>query len=142
MLATKMGRPATSILTQDPDIAKFSSGILFQNKTFDFVFCSATGATTRHADAGAEHHKPHKRLQLATSQLVFALQRLRNQGSLVLVMHKPESFNTAKVIRTFTKCSTVRLFKLKTKHINKSSFYIVAIEVATQSKEMQSAVIK
>jgi 23S rRNA U2552 (ribose-2'-O)-methylase RlmE/FtsJ len=142
MLANEMGRPATSIPTQHPDNAKFSSKRPFQNETFDLVFCGATGATTRHADAGAEHHESHKRLRLATSQLVFALQRLRNQGSLVLVMHKPESFDTAEVIHTFTKCSSVRLFKSKTKHAISSSFYMVAMKVDTQSEEMQAAVVK
>jgi hypothetical protein len=140
MLANEMGRPATSIPTQHPDIKKFSSKRPFQNETFDLVFCGATGARLAHA--GAEHHESHKRLRLVTSQLVFALQRLRNQGSLVLVMHKPESFNTAEVIHTFTKCSTVRLFKSKTKHAITSSFYIVAMKVDTQSEEMQSAMVK
>lgn len=142
MLANEMGRPATSIPTQHPDIAKFSSKRPFQNETFDLVFCGATGATTRRAHADAEHHESHKRLRLATSQLVLALQRLRNQGSLVLVMHKPESFDTAEIIRTFTKCSSVRLFKSKTKHAITSSFYMVAMGVDTQSEEMQSAVVK
>ncbi|KAL1595004.1 hypothetical protein SLS59_008555 [Nothophoma quercina] len=141
MLANEMGRPATSIPTQHPDIAKFSSKRPFQNETFDLVFCGATGATTRRAHAD-EDYDSHKRLRLVTSQLVFALQRLRNRGSLVLVMHKPESFDTAEVIRTFTKCSRVRLFKSKKKHAIKSSFYMVAIEVDTQSGEMQSAVVK
>jgi 23S rRNA U2552 (ribose-2'-O)-methylase RlmE/FtsJ len=143
MLANEMGRPPTSIPTQHPDFAKFSSKRPFQYETFDLVFCGATGATTRRAHAGDEHHESHKkRLRLATSQLVFALQRLRNQGSLVLVMHKSESFDTAEVIRTFTKCSTVRLFKSKTKHAITSSFYMVAMEVDTRSEEMQSAVVK
>jgi hypothetical protein len=142
MLANEMGRPATSIPTQRPDIAKFSSKRPFQNETFNLVFCAATSATTQRAHVSPKHHKSRKRLRLATSQLVFALQRLRNQGSLVLVMHKPESFNTAEVIRTFTKCSSVRLFKSKTKHAITSSFFIVAMEVDTQSEEMQSAVVK
>jgi 23S rRNA U2552 (ribose-2'-O)-methylase RlmE/FtsJ len=142
MLANEMGRPATSIPTQHPDIARFSSERPFQNETFDLVFCGATGATTRRGHAGAEPHESYKRLRLGTSQLVFALQRLRNQGSLVLVMHKPESFDTTEVIRTFTKCSIVRLFKSKTKHAITSSFYMVAMEVDTQSEEMQSAVVR
>lgn len=144
MLVNEMGlgRPATFIPTRHPNTATFSSKRLFGDEIFDLVFCGATGATTRRACAGAEHHEPHKRLRLATSQLVFALQRLRNQGSLVLVMHKPESFDTAEIIRTFTKCSSVRLFKSKTKHAITSSFYMVAREVDTRSEEMQSAVVK
>jgi 23S rRNA U2552 (ribose-2'-O)-methylase RlmE/FtsJ len=142
MLANEMGRPAASIPAQHPDIAKFCLKRPFQNETFDLVFCGATRATTQRAHAGTEHHESHKRLRLATSQLVFALQRLRNQGSLVLVMHKPESFDTAEVIRTFTKCSSVRLFKSETKHAIKSSFYMVEMEVDTQSEEMQSAIVK
>jgi 23S rRNA U2552 (ribose-2'-O)-methylase RlmE/FtsJ len=142
MLANEMGCPATSLPTHHPDIAKFSSDRPFRNETFDLVFCGATGATTQRAHAGAEHHESHKRLRLATSQLVFALQRLRNQGSLVLVMHKPESFDTAEIIRTFTKCSSVRLFKSKTKHAITSSFYMVAMDVDTQSEAMQSAILE
>jgi hypothetical protein len=57
-------------------------------------------------------------------------------------MHKPESFATAEVIRTFTECSSVRLFKSKTKHAITSSFYMVAMGVNTQSEEMQSAVVR
>lgn len=142
MLANEMGRPTTSIPTQHPDIAKFCSKRPFQNETFDLVFCGATGATTRRAHAGDENHESRKRLRLATSQLVFALQRLRNQGSLVLIMHKPESFDTAEIIRTFTKCSSVRLFKSKLKHAITSSFFMVAMHVDTQNEEMQSAVVR
>ena len=144
MLVNEMGlgRPATSIPTRHPNTATFSSKRLFGDEIFDLVFCGATGATTRRACAGAEHHEPHKRLRLATSQLVFALQRLRNQGSLVLVMHKPESIYNAEVIRMLVKCSSVRLFKSKTKHAIKSSFYVVATEVKTQTEEMKLAVAK
>jgi 23S rRNA U2552 (ribose-2'-O)-methylase RlmE/FtsJ len=141
-LADEMGRPATSKPTQHPDIAKSSSKRLFEHETFDLVFCGATGARTEHVPADAEHHESHNRLRLATSQLVFALQRLRDQGSLVLVMHKPESFDTADIIRTFTQCSTVRLFKSKKMHAIKSSFYMVATKVNMQSEEVQSAIIK
>lgn len=74
--------------------------------------------------------------------MVFVIQRLRNQGSLVLVMHKLESFDAADVIRTFSKCSNVRLFKSKRKHTITSSFYMVATEVNTQSEEIELAVVK
>ena len=40
------------------------------------------------------------------------------------------------------KCSSVRLFKSKTKHAIKSSFYVVATEVKTQTEEMKLAVAK
>lgn len=127
--ASKRDRTASNIHI---DLTPRHRKVLFKNtvpnETFDLVFCDATGATTRRAHTGAEHRESHKRLRLATSQLVFALQRLRNQGSLALVMHKPESFDTAEVIRTFTKCSSVRLFKSKTKHAITSSFCMVAME--------------
>lgn len=40
------------------------------------------------------------------------------------------------------KCSSVRLFESKTKHAIKSSFYVVATEVKTQTEEMKLAVAK
>ena len=57
-------------------------------------------------------------------------------------MHKPESIYNAEVIRMLVKCSSVRLFKSKTKHAIKSSFYVVATEVKTQTEEMKLAVAK
>jgi 23S rRNA U2552 (ribose-2'-O)-methylase RlmE/FtsJ len=139
MLADEMGRPTTSIPTDHTDFAKFSSRRPFKKETFDLVFC---GATVRYVQARAEYRESHERTRLVTSQLVVALQRLRQRGSLVLVMHKVEAINTAEIIRTFTKCSKVRLFKPEKKFAIKSSFYMVAMEVDTENKDLQSAILK
>jgi 23S rRNA U2552 (ribose-2'-O)-methylase RlmE/FtsJ len=138
MLADEMGRPTTSIPTVHPDIANISSNRPFQGENFDLVFC---GATVQLAHARADYRESQERLRLATSQLVVALQHLRDHGSLVLVLHKPEAFYTAEIIRTFTRFSNVPLFKPRKKHAVRSSFYMVATSVDMQSKETQSAIL-
>ncbi|KAF1828722.1 hypothetical protein BDW02DRAFT_593085 [Decorospora gaudefroyi] len=125
MLADEMGRPTTSIPTTHPDFATFSSNRPFQGENFDLVFC---GATVQRAHARADYRKSQERLRLATRRLVVALQRLLDQGSLVLVLYKPEAFCTADIIRT-------------KKHAVRSSFYMVATSVDMQSKETQSAIL-
>ena len=137
MLADEMGHPTTSIPATHPDIANFSSNRPFQGETFDLVFC---GATAQRAHARADYRDSRERLRLVTSQLVVALQRLRAHGSLVVVMHKPEAFDTAKIISVFTKFSNVCLFKPRKKHAVRSSFYMVATGVDLRSEEAQSAI--
>jgi 23S rRNA U2552 (ribose-2'-O)-methylase RlmE/FtsJ len=139
MLAEEMGRSIKSIPTKHTDVARFSSKRPYQGEIFDLVFC---GATAQRAHARADYRESSERLQLVTSQLILALQRLRDHGSLVLVLHKPEAFNTADVIRTFTRFSSVSLFKPGKKHAIRSSFYMVATKVETQSKEMQASIVK
>lgn len=138
MLADEMGRPMTSIPTLHPDAVNFSSDRPFQSDVFDLVFC---GAAAQRAHARADYRNSQERLRLVTSQLVVALQRLRHHGSLVLLMHKPEAFDTAKIISVFTKISNVCLFKPRKKHAVRSSFYMVATEVDLQSEETRSAIL-
>ncbi|KAF1347199.1 hypothetical protein EJ07DRAFT_160453 [Lizonia empirigonia] len=138
MLADEIGRPTTSIPTTHPDVANFSSKRPFDGDIFDLIFC---GATAQCAHTRADYRDSQERLRLVTSQLVVALQRLRHHGSLVLLMHKPEAFDTAEIISVFTKISNVCLFKPRKKHAIRSSFYMVVTGVDTQSEKTQLAIL-
>jgi hypothetical protein len=71
-----------------------------------------------------------------------ALQRLRNNGSLVLVMHKLETLNVISIVQAFIKFPNVRLFKPKKTHVVRSPFYIVVTEVNMQSEQAQLAILE
>jgi 23S rRNA U2552 (ribose-2'-O)-methylase RlmE/FtsJ len=137
MLTDEMGQPATSIPGTHPDFPNFSSVRPFRDERFDLVFC---GAAVQRAHPRAEYRESRERLRLVTSQLVVALQRLRDNGSLVLLMHKAEAWDNIKIISTFSKFSDVCLFKPKRKHAVRSSFYMVATNVHPYSEDALSAI--
>lgn len=72
-------------------------------------------------------HRESRRLQLA--QLVVAIEHLKDTSTLIAVLHKPESFDTAKILRLFSCFSNITLFKPVKAHAKRSSFYIVAKKV-------------
>jgi 23S rRNA U2552 (ribose-2'-O)-methylase RlmE/FtsJ len=139
MLTDDMGRPATSVPATHPDFVNLSSDRPFQNETFDLIFC---GAAVQRTQPRAEYRESRERLRLVTSQLIVALQRLRDNGALILLMHKAEAWETIQIISMFTKFSNVRLFKPRKKHAVRSSFYMITTNVRPRSEEAQSAVLE
>ncbi|CAO2648220.1 Nn.00g074870.m01.CDS01 [Neocucurbitaria sp. VM-36] len=139
MLTDEMGRPATTIPDTHPDVERFSSNRPFQDEEFNLIFC---GAAVQRAHPRAEYRESRERLRLVTSQLVVALQRLRDDGSLVLLMHKAEAWDTIKIISMFSKLSKACLFKPRRKHAVRSSFYMITTNVHPRSEEAQSAIFE
>ncbi|PSN59006.1 hypothetical protein BS50DRAFT_538019, partial [Corynespora cassiicola Philippines] len=139
MLADEMGVPATSIPAAHPDSAHFSSERPFLDEKFDLIFC---GAAVQRAHPRAEYRESRERLRLTISQLVVALQRIRENRSLVVLLHKPEAWNTMELINMFMCFSKVRLFKPRRRHAIRSSFYMIATKIYPQTEAAQSAIHK
>jgi hypothetical protein len=57
-------------------------------------------------------------------------------------MHKPEAYNTVKIVSMFTKFSNMCLFKPGKKHAIRSSVYMVATGVDVRSEEAQAAILE
>ncbi|PSN58524.1 hypothetical protein BS50DRAFT_655280 [Corynespora cassiicola Philippines] len=128
MLADELGVPATSTPVAHPDSAHFSSERPFLDENFDLIFC--------------EYRESRERLRLTISQFVVALKRIRENGSLVVLLHKPEIWNNMELINMFTPFSEVRLFKPRRKYAIRSSFYMVATKICPQTEAAQSAIRK
>lgn len=80
--------------------------------------------------------------RLDCAQLIIALTRLRNGGTLIMLRHRPDAWNTARLIQTVDSFSTgpVRLFKSAKKHADRSSFYLVAKGVQPDHPAAKEAV--
>ncbi|KAK8095132.1 uncharacterized protein PG998_014356 [Apiospora kogelbergensis] len=126
LLADEMGVPAATISPAHADSANFSSQRPFLDEQFHIIFC---GAAVQRTHSRAAYRDSCERLRLTTSQLVVALQRICDGGSLVVLLHKPEAWENIELIRTFTQFSNVYLFKPQRKHAIRSSFYMVATKV-------------
>ncbi|KAH8197334.1 hypothetical protein TruAng_008500 [Truncatella angustata] len=137
MLADEMGTPAASIPETHADSMIFTSYRPFLGEEFDLIFC---GAAVLRTHPRATYRDSRERLRLTTSQLVMALQRVRDGGSLVVLLHKIEAWDNIELINSFTRFADVRLFKPRRKHAIRSSFYMVATKVRPRHSDALSAV--
>lgn len=67
---------------------------------------------------------------------------MRDGGTLIMLLHKPESWDVVKLLHALDKFADVRLFKPRRAHVIRSSFYLVAKNVRSESKLAQELVQK
>jgi hypothetical protein len=109
------------------------------NLSFDLAVCDGQVLRTHRRDPPLGDSEPTR---LLCAQLVIALMHLKPGGTLVILLHKPDRWNSARFIHTIDSFSsgTVCLFKLEKKHATRSSFYLVAKGVQSDHPEAKKAV--
>ncbi|KAJ5288324.1 hypothetical protein N7508_011099 [Penicillium antarcticum] len=115
-----------SIPTAHPDSSSFELCLPFLDNQYDIAICGeAVGR-----DHPREKYRSHCESQrLMVSQLVFAMHCLKPGGSIMLLLHRIESWDTVCILHAFNKFSDIRLYKHAKAHAIKSSFYLVARRV-------------
>ncbi|KAI1041195.1 hypothetical protein LB505_002472 [Fusarium chuoi] len=114
---------------------------LFENvfddtEKFDLVLCDGQVLRTH---PRAEWREPREATRLALTQIALGLEHLRNGGTMVILMHKLDSWRSFDLIHQFSKMATVKLYKHYRHHKIRSSFYLVAKNIQAESasaKEM------
>ncbi|KAE8165713.1 hypothetical protein BDV40DRAFT_308641 [Aspergillus tamarii] len=122
MFAQEMA-PGAAICAEHPDLTKFESTRLFLEEKYDIVFC---GGAVSKIHPREQYREDCEASRLTSSELVFALNRLKSGGSLVLLLHRVESWDTVCLLHAFDQFSDIQLFKHPKCHAIKSSFYLVA----------------
>ncbi|KAE8142307.1 hypothetical protein BDV38DRAFT_236313 [Aspergillus pseudotamarii] len=122
MFAQEM-TPGATICAEHPDLTKFESTRPFLEEKYDVVFCGGAVSKTHPREGYRDECEASR---LTSSELVFALNRLKSGGSLVLLLHRVESWDTVCLLHAFDQFSDIQLFKHQTYHALKSSFYLVA----------------
>lgn len=135
MLAAEMD--VTSVPAEHPDATNFVFDRPFYGEAFDLVFCDGQVLRTH---SRAEYREKREAWRLLTSQLVLALQRVKQDGKIVILLHKLEAWDTVLLLYTLRKFSSLQLFKPQRKHAIRSSFYVVAEQIQTQSPWFQASV--
>lgn len=79
--------------------------------------------------------------RLLLSQLILSMQRLRSGGTIVVLLHKVENWESILTIRAFCGFSNVQLFKPAKKHSTRSSFYMIAKNIDIQCQAAQEALL-
>ncbi|KAJ5178143.1 uncharacterized protein N7500_000842 [Penicillium coprophilum] len=135
MLAVDMD--AGEIPEGHEDAENFLPRQLEEDRLFDLVICDGQ-VLRQHSRAPYRESREAKRL--VTTQLALSLQHLKPGGTIVVLLHRLEAWNTVNLIWTFHKISSVRLFKPKSGHAKRSSFYMVATDVDSRHPEAIEAV--
>ena len=111
-----------------PKSELFSTKRPFMGQRFDLVFCDGQVLRTNKPHR-EDYCEPHEAFRLTISQLILALQRIRTAGSLVMLLHKVERWHSVELLYRLSSFAKVQLWKSKTRHQTRSSFYVVAKDV-------------
>jgi 23S rRNA U2552 (ribose-2'-O)-methylase RlmE/FtsJ len=128
LFAADMG--VTSIPPSHPDAANFFLDRQIPVDTcFDLVIC---GAGVLRTHDRAEYREVREAKRLAVTQLALGLEHLREGGTLIMLLHKPEKWEVAQLLHAFDNFSGVTLFKPRRARGIRSSFYLVAKNVRSE----------
>ena len=105
------------------DATKFSFERPFQKKLFNLIFCDGHVARTQEVLSDSRATEISR---LTCSQLIFAMQRIKCGGTLIILLHGADLYHNLKLMRLFDKISRIQLFKPLKGHTKKTSFYLVA----------------
>ncbi|MCJ1270161.1 hypothetical protein MMC22_010057 [Lobaria immixta] len=133
MLATEFG--VSSIPESHPEQSSFLANRPYLDESFQLVFCG--GTIVRNPNPPKYRSEA---LRLRTSQLILALQRIAIGGTLVMLLHKADAWDTALLLYQFSQFSAIQLFKPEKKHNVKNTFYLVAKNVQPGCQAAKAAV--
>ncbi|KAK7739795.1 hypothetical protein SLS62_011237 [Diatrype stigma] len=119
------------------------------SQKFDLVFCDGQVLRT-HEEHRATYREKREATRLTLTQLALGLEHLRPGGTMVVLLHKVEAWDTVMLLRTFDRFTTgstrtgrgVRTFKPRAGHKTRSSFYLVAMGVRSDSPEAHRAIAR
>lgn len=135
MLAAEMY--ALPVPPNHPDALNFRFDRPYMDQKFDLIFCD--GQVLR-MHQRADYREKREASRLLTSQLVVALQRITQDGTVVVLLHRLDAWDTIALLYTLSTFSTLELFKPEKKHAIKSSFYVVAKDVQSHCAALKIAV--
>jgi 23S rRNA U2552 (ribose-2'-O)-methylase RlmE/FtsJ len=139
LLAGVMGVSAHEIPPDHPDAANFCHDVPFADFNFDLVFCDGQVLRT-HEQHRQSYRERHEATRLLSSQLVLAFQRIREGGTLVVLLHRVEQWATAQLLWTMSQVADIQLFKPRRIWGKRGSFYLVAENVRPHCPEAERAV--
>lgn len=136
MLATEFG--CETIPQSHPDHGLFLTQQPFCDQQFQLILCD--GQVLRNTvHPRSEHREIFEARRLADAQLILALQRIMPGGTIVMLLHKAEAYDTIELLHQFDSFSEIQLFKPIKHHQIRSSFYLIAKDVQPHAETAQAA---
>lgn len=136
MLPCEFGTPLDQVPAQHPEAAKFSADRPFQDKEFNIVICDGQVLRVHDHQRSRTREVP----RLLVSQLILGLQRIKNGGTFIILLHKFDTWDSLILLKTFESFSEIKLFKPARIHSVRSSYYLVAKKVRPDNDEAKEAI--
>ncbi|CEI41427.1 hypothetical protein FVEN_g3619 [Fusarium venenatum] len=138
MLAGDIGITQQDIPDNFPDRDNFILERVFKlDEKYDLVFCDGQILRTHER---AEWREWGEATRLKLTQITLGLEHLSVGGTMVILMHKLDSWRNFHLIHQFSKIADVSLYKHYKHHRTRSSFYLVAKAVQAESLYVKSLV--
>lgn len=106
-------------------------------RRFHLVFCDGQVLRTHVRAAYRERWEARR---LAATQLAIGLEHVSLGGTMVVLLHKLDAVDTVSLVYTFSRFSSIQLFKPKGAHAKRSSFYLIATNIQSESPLAREAV--
>ena len=135
MLANEFS--ATPVPHRHPEHMRFITDRPYFGQSFQLVFCDGQVLRTH---TRPKHREDFEALRLTTSQLILALQRIDTGGTLIMLLHRVDSWQCIQLLYQFSQFAQIQLFKPQKKHALRSSFYLVAKNMQPDHQAAQLAV--
>lgn len=136
MFAGDMGY--TDVPAENPDAASFVlERSLGREQRFHLVFCDGQVLRTHVRAAYRERWEARR---LTATQLAIGLEHVSLGGTMVVLLHKLDAPDTASLLHTFSRFSTIQLFKPSKAHAKRSSFYMVARDIQNDLPAAREAI--
>ncbi|TKA74652.1 hypothetical protein B0A55_07964 [Friedmanniomyces simplex] len=129
----------TNIPEEHPDHDNFLPRALQLGETYDLVICDGQVLCTH---ARAKYREGREATRLAVTQLALGLEHLTPGGTMVVLLHKVEAWNTIRLLSKFKQCASIKLFKPTRAHAKRSSFYMVATQVESRCPQAAEAIVE
>jgi 23S rRNA U2552 (ribose-2'-O)-methylase RlmE/FtsJ len=137
MLAADMG-VADNIPAEHADAGNFQrQKQLGPERHFDLVLCDGQVLRTH---PRASYRERCESARLTVTQLALGLEHVRLGGTMVVLLHKLEHWRNVLLLYTFSKFASIKVFKPRTFHSKRSSFYMIASNIQSQHPEAVAAV--
>ncbi|TGZ79219.1 hypothetical protein EX30DRAFT_373177 [Ascodesmis nigricans] len=140
MFSNEFGLPAKLVPEDHPDKARFVDFRPFAMLRFDLVFCDAQMLRTQERG----EHRGHlvERIRLRASQILIALGRIKQGGTMVMLLNHMEAPQCIDIIRDIDSISEVTVWKPEKIWGVKSTFYLIAKKVRSASDEAKKLLEK
>jgi hypothetical protein len=139
MIASEFGTPVPDIPSQHPEAANFITLTPYQDADFDIVLCDGQVPRTHRR---AEYRQDREALRLTISQLIFGMKQIKTGGTLIILLHKADSWHSVELLHCFEEFSKIQLFKPAKVHAPRSSFYLIAKDIQQRHPKAIEAVQK
>ncbi|KAI9698796.1 MAG: hypothetical protein M1836_003906 [Candelina mexicana] len=121
---------------KDSHLAKnLVSSRLYPGQKYDLVICD--GKTEQKHLENYEQVKKLEGVRLKAAQLILGLERMKPGGTLYMLLHNIQNGDTIRLLSQFSRFCEVSVFKPTRWHTSRSSFYLIAKQIQTESEDLQ-----